>query len=197
MPDRQPKRWGNVTVPYTAMWSTEIERREPRVVYERWCGQRLAMLSEGIHACEGKPVFKMLHADRCREVIRQEICQMCLRRLPDRVVTVNQGQEDRFRPLINDGLPMCPGCALDALVACPGMQRQQEAGTLRLWLSRRGEWLLAPVLLGPVRVMDGGDERINAMLHRTAQQVFTGPKLVLTGWRRVAAADLAEIGVSK
>ena len=185
-------QWGNVTVPYTVIWSDEIENRKPAVVIERIEGQRLPMLSEGIHQPTGKPIFKMLHADRCREVVNHNLCQMCLDHLPVRVVTVTQGQQDRYRPLVSDGLPMCPACALEALASCPGMQRQQASGTLRLWLSRRGAWLLAPVILAIASESHGGHESINRLLRSYGRPVFTGPKLVLTQWRLVSPVEIAE-----
>lgn len=190
---RSPIRWGAVTVPYIAMWTAEIERRAPFVRHERWDGRRIAMLCEGVTAQEGKPVFKMLHADRCREVVREGLCQMCVRPLPDVVITVNQGQVDHYRPLISDGLPMCPACAAEALNVCPGMQRQAAAGSLRLWESRREEWLIAPVLLGVAPKERGGDERINRLILATRQPVFTGPKLVLRSFRMITQHDLREM----
>lgn len=189
---RAPIKWGNVTVPYTAMWTDELERRKPRIVMERWHGHRIAMLGEGVSIQEGKPVFKMLHADRCREVIRRGLCQMCLKPLPSNVVTVNQCQHDALRPLINDGLPMCPPCAMEALDACPGMQRQQADGTLRMWISPCRAWLLAPVILRVVSEDRGGDERLNRLLRFARQPVFTGPKLVLTSFRRFTLGDFME-----
>ena len=62
-----------MTVPYTAMWTGESAARKPLPVRETLRGlQPLLFLSEGVNAPgEGKPMFKMLHQDRCREVIRR------------------------------------------------------------------------------------------------------------------------------
>lgn len=188
---RRALRWGDVPVPYTAIWSDEVAHRRPFVRRERWGGQELDMLCEGVDAPTGKPVFKILHADRTREVVRHGLCQMCLSPLPSRVVTVNQDQRDRERPLISDGLPMCPACAAAAFRVCPGMQRQHVSGDLRVWASPRGAWLLAPVLLGLTPVSQGGDPIINALLMRARRLVFTGPKLVLTSFEPIDALDLA------
>ena len=186
----RPIRWGHVPVPITAMWTGELEARCPRVRRETWGGHRLAMLSEGVDAPGlGKPLFKMLHADRCRAVLRSGLCQMCCEPLPRHVVTMNQGQADTGRPLISDGLPMCPACGLDAYHACPGLQRQAREGKLRIWWSPRGAWVCAPVILGAVSPEHGGDERINALLARVGQ-VWTGPKLVLTEARVMDHNDL-------
>jgi hypothetical protein len=172
------------------MWTAEAERRSPRIVRERWCGHWLSMLSEGVTAFDGKPLFKMLHADRCREVIRKGWCQICLSDLPDTVIAVNQGQADVGRPLISDGLPMCPRCALEAFESCPGMQRQQQQGALHFWATKAGYWLQAPVLLGCVPESEGGDERVNDLLARQPCRVFTGPKLVLAAAVDVSLLDL-------
>lgn len=186
-----PIKWGNVTVPYTAMWAGEADRRQPKAVRERWGKHSIWMLSESVSAPgDGKPLFKMLHADRCRQVIKRGLCQMCLSMLPAQVVTVNQGQRDGFNPLISDGLPMCPRCALEALESCPGMQRQEEQGALRMWLSLYDRWLIAPVALGEVPASKGGDERLNALLRSWPDPIFTGPKLVVLGAQRIRPEDL-------
>lgn len=191
MPNLVPARWGAVPVPVTAMWTGEAEARRPSVVMETWAGRAFVMLSEGVDAIgSGKPMFTMLHADRARRVIRERRCQMCCQPLPARVITMNQGQMDGVRPLISDGLPMCPHCALDAFHACPGLQRQARSGALRIWLSPVGAWDFAPVLLGQVPPERGGDERVNALIRRYEQQVWTGPKLVLTQGRLLDQHDL-------
>jgi hypothetical protein len=189
-----PVQWGDVRVPYTAIWTAELKARAPRFVFTQLHGnsRRLRMLSEGIEDMTGKPVFSRLHADRCRRVVRMGVCQMCCQPLPSTVVSVNQGQTDAGRPLIDDGLPMCPACALQAYDACPGMQRQEEAGTLRFWLSPRLHWLMAPVLLGVVPPESGGDQRINDLIERANAPIWTGPKLVLVRFRRISLPQLRE-----
>lgn len=190
-----PIRWGDVTVPYTVMWTAEFECPDKqRVVEEKWAGQKLLMLSDGIDRREGKPLFKMLHADRCRYVLRHALCQMCLECLPNRVVTINQGEVDGLRPLISDGLPMCPQCALEAVRACPGMQRQYAAGTLRMWCSASGAWNFAPVMLRPIPNYSGGDAEINRLLMTWAPRiVFRGPKLVLSRFIQIKTIEDLEV----
>ncbi|HUY05040.1 MAG TPA: hypothetical protein VMV33_17320 [Rhodocyclaceae bacterium] len=188
-------RWGNMPVPYTALWSGEVPLRKPAIVREEWEGVSLSMISEGVDAPAGKPLFAMVHADRARRVIRELWCQMCLADLPPVVLVVNQGQVDRHRPVINDGLPMCWSCASAAVRACPGMQRQAAEGTLRIWRVNRGAWLHAPVLLGVVPVERGGDEAVNALVRAARGRLFTGPKLVLMEWEQVLPGALdAETG---
>lgn len=176
-----PIVWHGVRVPWTAMWSSEQKWRAPRTVRQRWNGRTLTMLSEGVDTPGvGKPLFKMLHADRCRHVIVDSLCQMCVQPLESLVVCVNQGQTDRFRPLINDGLPMHPDCAREAFAACPGMQRHAAAGVLRAWEAPKGGWIEAPVLLGTAPESAGGDARVNHLIRTSMVDIFTGPKLVLT-----------------
>lgn len=192
-PILHPLRWGNAPVPYTAMWTTEMERRQPTVRKEEWCGRVFPMLCEGINAPEGKPQFKILHADRTRKVIRDGLCQMCLTKLPPKAVCFNQGQTDHWHPIISDGLPMCPKCASLAFAACPGLQRQARSGLLRTWLATRGDWLVAPVILGTVPSDRGGNERINDLLRKYRGKVFSGPKLVLESFRQISPDSLGEL----
>ena len=189
----QRVRWGNLTVPYTAMWTGEVEQREPAIARVSIDGRTLRMLSEGVNAPgTGKPLFKVTHNDRVREVILKRVCQMCMEPLPHRVVTFNQAQVDQRRPLISDGLPMCPHCALEAFEACPGMQAQKERGQLRCWISPVGAWLHAPVVLGPRDPRDGGDERVNALIMKDRALLYSGPKLVLTAWEGLTLDRLRE-----
>lgn len=179
MPNPQPIRWGAVTVPFTAMWSREAEIRVPG--RERATIRKLPpldWLTEGADAPEGKPLFKMLHQDRCRYVIQRRLCQMTLRPLQAWVICMNQGQRDHIGPVISDGLPMNPDGARMALEQCPGLQRQAEAGHLHIFRVPLDLWTLAPVMLRPRSPEEGGDERVNALLG--AGRLWAGPRLVLS-----------------
>lgn len=180
-------KWGLVTVPYTAMWTAEDERREPAIVRELWSGQWLNMITEGISAFEGKPKFAMLHSDRCREVLRDELCQMCVRKLPSTVYAVNQGRldEDTGTPHLTDGLPMCLDCMLEALNACPGMQRQIVEGKLKMFSVPFGAWRHKPSYLGIVPVEQGGNARINELVASSKQRVYGHMGLTLTSFKRI------------
>ena len=187
----EPIRWGSVTVPYTAMWTGDSAARKPLPVRETLRGlQPLLFLSEGVNAPgEGKPMFKMLHQDRCREVIRLRLCQMTLRPLHAWVICMNQGQRDPLGPVISDGLPMNPDGARTAFEQCPGLQAQAAAGSLRIWRVPLLAWKLAPVILGH-RDPPEGDERVNAILQH--MRLYAGPRLVLDGnrARRITPDDL-------
>lgn len=178
-------KWGLVTVPYTAMWTAEDERREPAIVREKWSGQWLNLITEGISAFEGKPKFAMLHSDRCREVLRDELCQMCVRKLPSTVYAVNQGRMIEGKPHLTDGLPMCLDCAIEALNACPGMQRQVGEGKLRMFSAPFGAWLHVPAILGAVPVEQGGHPRINELVLGSREPVYGGIGLALTSFKRI------------
>lgn len=184
-------RWGNVVVPWTAAWSSEASRDRNFIRTEKLDGRGLRFLCEGIDSPGvGKPLFKVLHNDRCRTVLKLRICQICRRPLPDDVICMNQGELEGMYPLINDGLPMCSSCAALALAQCPGLQRAEAAGRLRIW--RVSTWLHAPVLIGPKSEEQGGNPHVNALLARERGPVFSGIKLVLTRFRRMSASDLPE-----
>lgn len=179
---RNPIKYGGVTVPYTAMWTAENERRQPSIVREKWGGQYMDMLSEGITALEGKPLFAMLHVDRCREVVREGLCQMCVGPLPKQVYAINQGRMHENRPHLTDGLPMCLDCVLEALNACPGMHKQIEAGwPPRFFSCPRGAWLYVPSLVGA----DSEHENVNRVVRDNRGPVCGGMGMALTSWKRV------------
>lgn len=186
-----PIRWGSVTVPFTAMWTWEAERRVPQRVLSPWPElQGVSFLSEGVDHPEGKPMFKMLHQDRCRYVVRRRLCQMTLQPLQAWVYVMNQGQRDQIGPVISDGLPMNLDGARMAYEQCPGLQAQAASGGLRIYRVPLGAWILAPVILRPRDPQEGGDERVNRLLE--GGLLYAGPRLVLNPntARRVTADDL-------
>lgn len=187
----EPLSWGSVRVPYTTLWTEERDNRQPQLRYERWAGKRLAMLCDGINKPgAGKPVFGALHGTRTRLVVRDRLCQMCLRPIPATAVGFNQGQVLRGRPLLRDGLPMHPACAMEAVRACPGMARQEEAGTLRIWRCQRDAWDFAPVLNRFRLPAHGGNTAINALLLDSREPVYSGPDILLATWARLSLSDL-------
>lgn len=192
-----PLRWGNVPVPYTAIWSGELERRQPHVRWETWNGKRMGMLCDGVDDPTGKPVFKILHGERTRRVVREELCQMCVRPMPRDLVGFNSGECLGIRPLLRDGLPMCPGCALAAFEACPGLRRQADGRTLRVYAVRRGAWEYAPVINGYALPEDGGSAEVNELAATTPGGLWSGPDLLLTEWKRISVMDLRVAAMKK
>ncbi len=175
-------RWGDVVVPWTAAWSSEAPRDRSFIRTERIGGMSLRFLCDGIDTPGvGKPMFKVLHNERCRDVIRRRVCQICRGPLGGDRVAMNMGEREGLYPLINDGLPMCRGCAELALAQCPGLQKAAQTGWLRMWHAI--DWIFAPVVLGPVPPENGGNPHVNALLAKECEPVFSGVKLVLTRFR--------------
>lgn len=182
-------RWGAVSVPWTAAWSSEQSRESCYIRTEELDGRPIRFLCDGIETPGvGKPAFAILHNERSRDVVRRRICQICRKRLPDGGICMNQGERDGMFPLINDGLPMCEPCAALALRQCPGLTRAAAAGRLRIYRAR--DWLHAPVMLGPKPESAGGNPRVNALLAAERGPVFSVIKLVLT---RFASAPIQEL----
>lgn len=184
-----PLRWGNVPVPYSVMWTGEVPHRRPHITTEKWAGRRLQMLCDGVDAPSGKPIFTKIHAERMRRVLREQLCQMCVQPLPPVAIGFAQGLTYGGRPVLRDGLPMCPPCALDAYRACPGLPRQEAAGTLRIWEVYPGTWDFLPVILGYADPKKGGDDRVNNLLRKLGD-IYTGPDILLRQFRRVTIAEL-------
>jgi len=185
-------RFGNFVVPWTAKWTSEDDTHRSVVRTVKLDGHAMRFICEGINTPGvGKPLFKILHNDRCRSVLRDRVCQICRARLPKDPICINQGETDGIYPLINDGLPMCVPCAALSLAQCPGLQRAETVGRLRLW--RASAWLHAPILLKPVPHERGGNPHLNALLAMERGPVFSGVKLLLTRFRAISADELRDI----
>lgn len=187
--DNRLLRWGDVVVPWTAAWSSEATRDRCFIRTERIGRREMRFLCDGIDSPGvGKPLFAILHNERCRDVIRRRVCQICRTHMPGEVVCMNHGETEGMMPLINDGLPMCMPCAALALAQCPGLRRAAAADRLRIWVAQ--DWMPAPVLLGLVPVERGGNPHVNALLAKERGPVFSGIKLVLTRFRQCLPAEI-------
>lgn len=179
--------WGSTAVPWSAGWTGEYEDRDSVCIRtEHLEGKRLRFLCDGVDRPGlGRPRFKTLHNERCRDLIRTRSCQICRRHYPPgaKVICMNQGERDWLYPLINDGLPMCDDCAALALRQCPGLQRAMAAGLLKVY--RAWTWAFAPVLIGKADPATGGNPKVNALLDRERGPVFSGIKLLLTGFQAI------------
>lgn len=131
-PDRQQLFWGAVPVPYVASWSAEQR------VYLGTCpwARRPAIRQEQARG-QGKPLFGQPHADRQREVIANDLCDLCGRTLKNRTkISLSQAQSrmNAARPL--DVLQVEPllhkECAAICLRHCPSLLRQARAGELSI-----------------------------------------------------------------
>lgn len=188
-----PQRYGAIPVPITAAWSVEQEQRNPRVVLWR-CGPHglLKFTSDGPNLPgQGRPLFKIIHGDRARAVIAGDLCQICCERLGTERICTTTGATLEGMPLVSDGLPMHPACALVAYRACIGLQRAEAAGTLRLYVIPPGGYRLAPKILG-LASGPGSDERVNRLV-RQHGQIFNGPDLQLWSFRRISVAELEQM----
>lgn len=176
--------WRGLPVPITVMWSHEAELRRPCLVREVWGGagtlkSKLTLLDDGISVPgKGHPLFARLHLGRIRRVVAEGRCQICLRPLGSRCIAINAGQRMAGMPLINDGYPMHPPCACRAIEACPGLKTSMRTGIIRCWLVQRRQWDLAWRQIG---IAEGPetDERINALVRESKEQIMSGPDLIL------------------
>ena len=183
-------RWGAVTVPWTAAWTSEQSRESCYIRTERLDGRPLRFLCDGIDTPgAGKPMFAILHNERSREVVRRRLCQICRRDLVGGGICMNQGEREGIYPLINDGMPMCDPCAAMAVAQCPGLQRALSANRLKVYRAR--DWLHAPVLIGALPESQGGNPYVNALLAKERGPVFSGIKLALTRFSSVNPAMLS------
>jgi hypothetical protein len=181
--------WGAVVVPWSASWSSESDRSAVFIRTERIGRHSLRFICDGPNTPgQGRPMFKTLHNERCRDLIRRRLCQICRAALPAEAICMNQGEREGIYPLINDGLPMCRPCAVLALEQCPGLRRASEAGELRIW--RAAAWEYAPVLIGMADPANGGNPALNALLAKERGSVFSGVKLVLTRFGGISASVL-------
>lgn len=196
-----PIHWGNVVVPYTALWTGEVADRVPIVRWERWNGKRWPMLCEGVDAPSGKPLFTILHGERTRRVVRERLCQMCVRPMPPVVVAYSthafSQPEYGGRPVIRDGLPMCPSCALAAFRFCPGLQRHESEGRLRIWKTAPGAWDHLLVVNGEAAIGPGVDPRVNALVRQHGGTIYSGPDLLLREFHRMPLIDLVGLAAAQ
>lgn len=189
-----PQSFGAIRVPYTAAWTEEQQARYPTVV--RWrCGDRtLPFISDTLNLPgKGKPLFKVLHADRCREVMEKDVCQMCVKPLSTHRFCITSGGTLQGLPLVVDGLPMHADCAVAAYRACPGLQRQQEAGRLRIFLLSGKSYLLVPKVLG-IASGPEADERTNDLIRRHGR-LYSGPDLQLRAFTLISLVQLEDISL--
>jgi hypothetical protein len=189
----RPLRWGSLPVPISAMWEGDVAARSARVV--RWPPDPgMLYFSAGGHAPGvGRPMFKVLHEDRCRALLSLDLCQMCGEALGPSRVCVGTGSRRGVLPLVSDGLPMHAPCARVACEACPGLQRREATRTLHLYRVdgslQNGALRPAPRLLAAISPAQGGMEDVNALIRKHGV-VVAGPDVVLTRFMRIQLADL-------
>ncbi|MEN2980904.1 hypothetical protein P7L78_22185 [Tistrella bauzanensis] len=185
-----PITWRGAPVPVITMWSGEADLRKPRVLRERWGGDRLLIIDDGVDAPGvGRPLFTRLHHGRCRRVVQARLCQICAQPLGKACIAISHGRTHAGHPLIRDGYPMHDACAGRALTACPALQRGITDRSLRCWLVPTGQWARLWVKIGIATGKDA-DERVNDMVRGTDGQIVSGPDLVLLRHTPMRADDL-------
>jgi len=125
--------WNNIPVPYTAAWSGEEEfyLAECCHVHQRAVCQKEA---QG----EGRPLFGKPHMNRQREVIANDLCDLCRKPLTNRTkVSLSHAQSRlnaapggtgvlQVEPLLHKE------CAIESIKHCPSLQRDIRGGTIRI-----------------------------------------------------------------
>lgn len=124
-------QWGSVPVPYAALWSGE--QGKMHVGTCRHTGHTACLDVEDRGS--GKPVFGKPHMNRQREVIQNDLCDLCARPLKGRTkVSLSHS-----RPIASgaSGLtvmqvePMVhKDCAAVCIHHCPSLKRDVERGSL-------------------------------------------------------------------
>lgn len=130
---REMLRWGNVPVPYAALWSSEVGRMHvaicPHIGKIACCD----VSSRG----DGKPVFGKPHMGRQREVIVNDLCDLCAKPLRLRtkvslshtreIITGAQGMAAmQVEPLLHKD------CAAECVEYCPSLKRDIARGVLKV-----------------------------------------------------------------
>lgn len=123
--------WGSVPVPYAALWSGEAGQM--RVAICPHAG--VVALCDHEARGTGKPIFGTPHMTRQRELIVNQLCDLCARPLAGRtkvslshasfrVSGAEGGCIMQVEPLVHKD------CALICVEHCPSLKRDIKAGTL-------------------------------------------------------------------
>lgn len=129
--DRSIIKWGNVPVPYAALWSAEEGKMT--VDFCRHIKHLACCDAEARGA--GKPIFGKPHMGRQRELIVNNLCDLCARPLKGRTkVSLSHARVSatgaegacvmQVEPLVHKD------CALVCVQHCPSLKRDIKAGTL-------------------------------------------------------------------
>ncbi|MBD9539969.1 hypothetical protein IB276_10950 [Ensifer sp. ENS04] len=124
-------KWGSVPVPYAALWTGEAGKMAVGVC--RHINHLACCDAEDRGA--GKPIFGKPHMGRQREVIANDLCDLCARPLKGRTkvslsharVTVSGATGAcvmQVEPLVHKD------CALVCVQHCPSLKRDIKTGTL-------------------------------------------------------------------
>lgn len=123
-------QYGGVPVPYTASWTAEESFFLGKCPYATRAAIR-QIEARG----QGKPLFGKPHSDRQRQVIANDLCDLCARTLKNRTKVslsharpVAHGAQGlailQVEPLLHKE------CAAKSMQHCPSLRRDIKAGTL-------------------------------------------------------------------
>jgi hypothetical protein len=123
-------QWGNVAVPWTVSWSGEEQQF---VGHCRFAGMLALRMPQAIGS--GKPNFGKPHADRQRQCIVEQRCDLCGK--PLRMSTkvslshARVNHKGAHGPCVMQVEPMVhKPCALICIEQCPSLKRDIANGTL-------------------------------------------------------------------
>lgn len=157
-------RFGNVTVPRTASWSSE-ERFF--LAPCRWFDGQLAICQDE-RPGEGKPLFGKPHAQRQREAIARGLCDLCGK--PLKLSTKVSLSHARPQPHGAEGWailqvePMLHRqCAAESMRFCPSLKRDIDRGTLMIRQVTR--WRAQCALMSPEYTESMTGEAVVALGH--------------------------------
>lgn len=124
-------KWGNTPVPYAALWSGEAGQ-----MFVGHCRHiNHSAVCDVDRRGTGKPIFGKPHMTRQREVIVNELCDLCARPLKGRTrVSLSHAREvlsGGAGPCIMQVEPMVhKDCALVCVNHCPSLKRDIAGGSL-------------------------------------------------------------------
>ncbi|MCM2441155.1 hypothetical protein HGO34_15645 [Agrobacterium vitis] len=133
MTPRSTLTWGNVPVPYAALWSGEAGK-----MYIGTCPitKRFACMDADARG-EGKPIFGKPHMNRQREVVFHDLCDLCAKPMKmhtrvslshARLIASGAGGPTilQVEPLLHKA------CAAISAAHCPSLKRDIAAGTINI-----------------------------------------------------------------
>lgn len=124
--------FGSTPVPYTVSWSAEERQFVGRCAYAR----RPALCMD-VAPGQGKPLFGKPHAQRQREAITHELCDLCGKPLKNRTkVSLSHARvrsNGAAGPAVLQVEPLLHReCAATSMRYCPSLRRDVTAGALMI-----------------------------------------------------------------
>ncbi len=123
-------KWGNMPVPYTVLWTAEAGQ-----TYVGKCEfTGMQATCEPTNRGVGKPIFAKPHANRQRETIFKDWCDLCGKPLKGRTkVSLSKARTvftDTGAVVLQVEPMVHKDCALTCVELCPSLKRDVKNGTL-------------------------------------------------------------------